>query len=153
MRILVLSDSHRDSFSLYNAIDREPTAEVVYFLGDGIYEAEAAAGRYTGQKQFICVKGNCDFYCDAPAKDIRTVEGVRIYATHGYAENVKYTYQNLFYAAEENGCTIALFGHTHTPYSEYRDGIYLFNPGSVREGRYGVIDIAEKGIICINKEL
>lgn len=153
MRILVLSDSHRDAVSLYTAIEREPTAEVVYFLGDGCGEASEAAARYIGKKQFICVKGNCDFCADVPEKDIRTLENTRIYATHGYAENVKFTYQNLYYAAKENGCTLALFGHTHDPYLDYYDGIYLFNPGSLKSGEYGVVDLTEKGLICINKKL
>ena len=35
MRILVLSDSHGDFFSMKKAIESQPTAEVVVFLGDG----------------------------------------------------------------------------------------------------------------------
>ena len=153
MRILVISDSHRDVFSIFEAIDREPAAEIVYFLGDGNNEAGDAAAYYEGRKQFICVKGNCDFYVDVPAYDIRTLEGVKIYATHGYAENVKFTYHNLYNAAKDNGCTLALFGHTHEPYLDYRDGIYLFNPGSIKSGEYGVVDITQSGIMCINKKL
>jgi hypothetical protein len=48
---------------------------------------------------------------------------------------------------------IVLFGHTHMPESIYKDGIYYFNPGSLKEGCYGVVDITDNGIICINKKL
>ncbi|MFR3419646.1 MAG: metallophosphoesterase family protein [Eubacterium sp.] len=37
---------------------------------------------------------------------------------------------------------IVLFGHTHNQYTEYLDGLYIMNPGSVgMNGDYGVIDI------------
>ena len=36
MRILVLSDSHSDVSSLKYAVDNEPSAEAVLFLGDGL---------------------------------------------------------------------------------------------------------------------
>ena len=40
MRILVLSDSHKHVANLIEAISNEPTAEIVYFLGDGTYEMD-----------------------------------------------------------------------------------------------------------------
>ena len=51
------------------------------------------------------------------------------------------------------GAKIALFGHTHVPYNQYHDGIYMLNPGSIAFPRdcsrpsYGLIDITPKGII------
>ena len=39
MRILVVSDTHHDVFSLRTAILRQPKAEVVIHLGDGEEEA------------------------------------------------------------------------------------------------------------------
>lgn len=35
MRILVISDSHGDSYSIKRAIAEQPTARIVFFLGDG----------------------------------------------------------------------------------------------------------------------
>ena len=40
MRILVVSDTHRDQYSLEQAVLRQPKAEVVIHLGDGADEAE-----------------------------------------------------------------------------------------------------------------
>lgn len=151
MRILVISDSHGHKWNVLDAIEREPSAEIVYFLGDGCHDYEDAIEIYGNKKAFICVRGNCDMYCDYPANDIRSIEGAKIYATHGYVERVKYGTYDLEYAAREAGCNIALFGHTHEALSRYSNGIHLFNPGSIKHGQYGVIDITDSGIICFNK--
>ena len=60
MRILVLSDSHRDSFSLKEAIDAQPGAKTIFFLGDGLAELDALLPQYPG-KTFFSVRGNCDW--------------------------------------------------------------------------------------------
>ncbi len=153
MRILVLSDSHKDSFALFEAIDREPTAEYVYFLGDGVSEAEDAAAYYGDKKQFVIVRGNCDFCSEYPARDVRTINGIKILATHGYAENVKYGLYNLENDARGLSCSVAVFGHTHTPFERFIDGLYLFNPGSIHDGEYGVIDIIDGQLLLTNKKL
>ncbi|MGI6404129.1 MAG: metallophosphoesterase family protein [Oscillospiraceae bacterium] len=46
---------------------------------------------------------------------------------------------------------ICCFGHTHTPLSLYRDGVYLLNPGSLSQPRvgfpsYAVIDLTQAGV-------
>lgn len=153
MRILVLSDSHRNNINLFSAITEEPTAEVVYFLGDGANEYEEAKYIYGKNQAFIGVRGNCDMGSFLPQRDIRTVCGKKILATHGYLQNVKFGLTDLQLEAVSEHCDIALFGHTHSPESIYKDGIYYFNPGSIGEGKYGVIDITPGGVICINKKL
>ena len=153
MRILVLSDSHRHNFNLFTAITEEPTAEVVYFLGDGANEFEEAQLIYGKEQAFIGVRGNCDLSSSLPERDIRTICGKRILATHGYVQNVKFGLTDLQLEAVSEKCDIVLYGHTHIPYSTYKDGIYYFNPGSLRDGCYGVVDITDNGIICINKKL
>lgn len=153
MRILVLSDSHRDEYRLFKAIEAEPTAEVVYFLGDGASEFQEASFAYSREKAFIGVCGNCDFSSNLPSNDIRLIENVKIYATHGYVENVKFGLDGLIERARQFNCRLVLFGHTHNPEIRYIDEVYYFNPGSIAGGSYGIVDITEKGIICINKKL
>ena len=153
MRILVLSDSHRHNFNLFTAITEEPTAEVVYFLGDGANEFEEAKLIYGREQAFIGVRGNCDFLSSLPDRDIRTICGKKIMATHGYVQNVKFGLTDLQLEAVSEKCDIVLYGHTHIPLSTYKDGIYYFNPGSLKDGCYGVIDVTNNGVICINKKL
>ena len=153
MRILVLSDSHRHNFNLFSAITEEPTAEVVYFLGDGANEFEEAQLIYGKEQAFIGVRGNCDSFTSLPERDIRTIGGKKILATHGYLQNVKFGLTDLQLEAVSEKCDIVLYGHTHIPLNTYKDGIYYFNPGSLRDGCYGVVDITPNGVICINKKL
>ena len=40
MRILVVSDTHRDAYALREAILKQPTAEGVIHLGDGAEDAQ-----------------------------------------------------------------------------------------------------------------
>ncbi len=153
MRILVVSDSHGHRWNLIDAIKAEPTAEIVYFLGDGYREYEEMKATFEGKKQFIGVLGNCDLGSTLPVRDIRSVENTRVYATHGFQERVKYGNYDLLYEARQNNCSLVLFGHTHEKLNTYNDGVHLFNPGSLRDGFYGVVDITEKGVICINKSV
>lgn len=148
MRILVLADSHRDRSNMRLAIKKHPDIESVVFLGDGVDDFDSCNELLKG-KRVYAVKGNNDFYCEYPENMIITKNGTKIYITHGHKEHVKYGLTRLWLAANESGCALALYGHTHIQKAEYTDGIYLFCPGSLRSGEYGIVDITDKGIMCI----
>ena len=153
MRVLVVSDVHGDLRGLCEAIEQQPTAKTVFFLGDGLRQAEDAADLYP-DRTFYMVPGNCDFGSDAIPIRQETVGGKRFYFTHGHRHDVKYTLYRLELAAREAEADIVLFGHTHNPYEEYVDGLYLFNPGSLRYGRtYGYVDIVGDSLITAVVEL
>ncbi len=152
MRILVISDSHGDPYSVRQAVAEQPTAKILFFLGDGEYDIRFLENSANGM--FIHkVKGNCDFGSSLPASVTDEVEGVRIYATHGYVERVKYGTEALRQYAADNKAAIALYGHTHVPDTTYSDGIWLVNPGSIRMGEYAVVDITPQGIMPILMKL
>lgn len=48
----------------------------------------------------------------------------------------KTTEQRAFEAFPAGVADIVLFGHSHTPYMEQRDGVWLFNPGSPTDKRW-----------------
>lgn len=152
MRILVMSDSHGDRRNAALAIEQQPDAKYVFHLGDGAGDIDDLIPFYSDRK-FVRVKGNCDFSSDLPVREIVSVGGKRIYVTHGYSERVKFGLDVLYYSAREQEAVIALFGHTHEPHIDYYDGIHIFNPGSLRDGNYGIIDITPKGIICIHNKV
>lgn len=142
----MISDSHGDSYAIRQAISEQPTATMLFFLGDGEYDLGFLEDDTSGM--FVHkVKGNCDYGSSLSANIVDEIKGIRIYATHGYLENVKYTREHLRQRAEDNRVSIALYGHTHNPDTTYSDGIWYVNPGSVREGNYAVIDITDKGQI------
>ena len=82
MRILVLSDSHRHVSNLFAAIQNEPDAEIVYFLGDGLHEAEEAVSVFKDKKFFVLVRGNFDFGENVAFSDIKSVDLSKISASH-----------------------------------------------------------------------
>ncbi len=148
MRILVVSDTHGDAWSLHEAIKRQKTAEVVIHLGDGADETESIKYQFP-EKMFLRVRGNNDWGSSLPLVNIAELEGKRIFYTHGHYHNVKYTLYNFYTAAREQHADIALFGHTHEPMTTYENGIYIMNPGSLggMHGSYGIIDITKAGIV------
>lgn len=151
-KILVVSDSHSDIWRLREAIEKEPQARTVFFLGDGVREAEKLSEEYP-HKLFHIVPGNCDWGCTLPVDVTDEIEGMRIYACHGHTHLVKYGTAELVSFAREQKADIVLYGHTHNPATSYDDGVHLFNPGSIREGNYGVIDIAKNGILPVLRKL
>lgn len=142
MRILVLSDSHRNTSELRDALEAQPTADTMIFLGDGVDDLDAVSYLLTAKRE-IRVSGNCDFMCAAPASTVAVCDGIRIYCTHGHRECVKNGTGFLVASAKKSDATIALYGHTPLPKYDFRDGVHLFNPGSVNEGCYGIINIAD----------
>ena len=69
--------------------------------------------------------------------------------THGHPFHVKFGLAELEQAAREAHADICLFGHTHQQMTDYRDGLYLMNPGAVAEGCYGMVDITPGGIMLL----
>lgn len=153
MRILVLSDSHGDIPSLELAIKNTAGVDAVIFLGDGLADFEYASRWLTGKK-IAAVRGNCDGgFNEYPIRTIENFDNKIIYCTHGFSEQVKFGLDKLKTAALYSDATIALFGHTHNPCTLYEDGLYMMNPGSVRQNSCGVIDITPRGIMCFTKKI
>lgn len=153
LRLLVLSDSHGDYISLKMAIDSTDNTDVIVFLGDGADDLEKVR-ESVGHKKIVAVRGNCDgVICRNPSLAIEELAGIRVYCTHGYSEKVKFGLQILEEQARAHGAALALYGHTHVPFTDYRDGLYIMNPGSVRENSCGVADITPNGILCFTKKI
>lgn len=155
MRVLVLSDSHGNYYKLRDAILQQPTARAVVLLGDGEKEMNDIEDEFCSDNlKFYRVCGNCDWASRQPASRIEIFGGKRFYCTHGFVENVKYGYEDLKLKARDVKADVALFGHTHTQYSDYEDGLYIFNPGSISRGEYGYVDVVPgQGIICVKMKL
>lgn len=153
MRIIVLSDSHKALSNLRTAIEeqRDKSATLI-FLGDGLRDLESCED-LTENMRIIAVKGNCDMYCPEDSTALSEIGGKRIYCTHGYLEKVKYGNMLLYEQAEKYDADIILYGHTHRGVTEYHDGRYFFNPGSIMQGDYGFIDITPSGIMCIHRNI
>lgn len=134
------------------ALLSHPEADMIIHLGDG----DRDPGRLSdiiGGRRLVQVCGNCDFYSQLPMNEIVDVAGTRIFCSHGHGELVKHGTQAFVEKAKSLGARIALYGHTHEAVTEYDDGFYLMNPGSIRAGEYGMIDITPSGIMLLKAEV
>lgn len=153
MRILVLSDSHRLKANLFEACEKHmSTVDLFIFLGDGEDDFDDFISAYPHAK-YERVAGNCDYGSFYPTSLQFTAGGKSIFITHGHPYYVKHGYDMIIGEAQNRGADIVLFGHTHTQYTDYKDGLYIMNPGSVGFNReYGIIDITDKGDVMMIEE-
>ena len=153
MRILVISDSHGRHSAVEAAIESQPSAKHVFFLGDCLKDIEYFDAFFP-DRTFHKVRGNCDFSSDEKEFDFITLGNRKILFTHGHGFSVKSGLTRLKSFAHGAGADIVLYGHTHVANTEYADGLYLVNPGSIghsRGGRcsYAVIDIINSQVMPI----
>lgn len=150
-RVLVVSDSHGAVANLDLILASQPQARIVFHLGDGARDIDILRSKYPN-KYFHCVAGNWeDAYGmrNLPKEIIDEIEGKRFFACHGHTFLVKYGKTSLIEAARSEKASVALYGHTHVQDTTYDNGLLIFNPGSVREGKFGAIDVAENGILPV----
>ena len=149
MRILVLSDSHGDVLSLLKAIDSQPSAELIVYLGDG--ERDFLSCR--AEKPCITVRGNCDWSCQNPMLLTYTIAGKKMLVSHGHGQYVKEGLSHIIALGHKEKADILLFGHTHRQLTTADSRMLIMNPGSIGfGGQYGIIEIDEQsGRITANE--
>ena len=137
LRILIMSDSHGRNENVELAIEqvREEIGEfqMLIHLGDvgDAREIESLAG-----VPCYIVRGNTDYDVKLLNANVIEAGGHRIFATHGHLYQVDMRLDLLRFAALENDCDIAMYGHTHVPYlEEDPDDITILNPGSISKPR------------------
>ena len=148
-----MSDSHGEETNLRWMLEQlwklSGPIDAYVHLGDGVRDFERAEKfirAHDPEAKMIAVAGNNDFSVNVPETRIERLGGVRFLLTHGHRYHVKRTYDVLDLAARENGCAMALFGHTHSQTLEMH-GVPLLNPGSVQNDRMALIDIDSRGDI------
>ena len=149
-RALAISDSHGDNAAIQKALDRFGDVEYIFHLGD--YAGDAEYIRAHSRARVWSVRGNCDALSDDPYFEEVVICGQRIVLTHGHKLNAKYSVDRLYYYALEHEAKAILFGHTHIAMTQYIDGIWLVNPGSVSEPREGgrsaaLLLVGEYGVV------
>ncbi len=155
MRIIVVSDSHGDYRALSSVFMRNADADWFIHLGDGERDVDNFIINYPQYtEKVIHVCGNCDIGSLSETFIVLPLpDGHKLFATHGHRYAVKNDLEILKRNAEMLGCDIVLYGHTHTRYNKYENGIYIMNPGSCSipyDGTppsFGTIDISPAGIL------
>lgn len=83
------------------------------------------------------VVGNNDPWVRREVEKVVEIEKVKIFLTHGHLYGVWDNGFRIAKRAEELGCSIALFGHSHVPVDEIYGSVRAFNPGSISRPRVG----------------
>ena len=137
MRLAIVSDTHlpRGARAIPAAcIERMRAADAILHAGDFMEHSVLADLRALGPPVHA-VAGNVDapeLHVELPATRIVQAEGVRIAMLHdsGPAEGRFERLRRRFPDAQA-----VVFGHSHLPLLEARDGFAIFNPGSPTERR------------------
>ena len=150
MRIAVFSDTHSNTGGMVRAV-REEAPDAIIHLGDCFRDTRIL------QKEFpniplYAVCGNCDYGEQEAEESVVELGPVSAFLTHGHKYNVRWGVDSLVYAAQEQECQLALYGHTHEADSQEIGGVKVVNPGTAGVGRvltWALITVFENGGIAV----
>ncbi len=152
MLIAVIADTHKNQRSINIAKKhiKEANADLIIHLGDCVEDVELLKEEFNGE--VYAVEGNCDNLNKYAKEGILEINEKKIYFTHGDLYGVKHGLDNLRRRGKEVEADIILFGHTHEPFKEDKNGMILMNPGSIskpilRDRCIGFIEINDDGNI------
>ena len=131
LRILIMSDSHGRNENVELAI-----AQVREEIGE--FQMLIHLGDVGDARELESLAGVPCYIVRAKLLSANVIEagGHRIFATHGHLYQVDMRLDLLRFAALENDCDIAMYGHTHVPYlEEDPDDVTILNPGSISKPR------------------
>ena len=155
IRILVVSDTHLDCMTPglpYQIIQEINNCDLVIHAGD--FTREDVYHQLSSLADVVAVCGNMDDRSireQLPIKRQVVFEHVTLGVIHGRGS----PQQTLKYARSEfTHADLIIFGHSHTPFNEEVDGVWMFNPGSPTYSRnastptYGVIELDKGKMRC-----
>lgn len=171
MKVLVVSDTH-GSLYYWNKIENIlPTVNEIFHLGDVLYHGPRNPlpkgydpknlSEELKKHKINYIRGNCDADVDLkvlgvqemPKQTFEFFGNYSIFMVHG--EIVEDDNVNLFELAKSHNAKIILYGHTHVPKIDKKDGIIVANPGSLslpkenNKPTYMILDFKNKLKITI----
>ena len=151
MRILIVSDTHRQNGNLCKVLAKIGKPDRQIHLGDA-EGSENYIQEIAGCPVDI-IAGNNDFFSRLPKEKEIQIGAYHVLLTHGHYYNVSFTLERLRMEARERGMQIAMFGHTHKPLVDQGGSVTLVNPGSLsyprQEGRrpsYIIMELDREGV-------
>lgn len=150
MRILIVSDTHRQNNNYLKVLERVRPIDMVVHCGDA-----------EGSEYLICegagcpveiVAGNNDFFSNLPRESEFEIGNYRVWLTHGHNYYVSMGNETIKKEAVSRGVDIVMYGHSHKPVVDIEKEIIAVNPGSLtyprQEGRrptYVLMEIDREG--------
>ncbi|MCI9221611.1 MAG: metallophosphoesterase [Lachnospiraceae bacterium] len=150
MRVLIVSDTHRKNENYFKALELVKPQLVIH-CGD------AEGSEYALSEAADCpvqiVLGNNDFFSYLPKELELRLGSFRVWVTHGHNYYVSMGRERIKREAAVRGMDIVIYGHTHKPVVDKKDGVIAVNPGSLsyprQEGRrpsYIVMEVEGKKV-------
>lgn len=148
MKIVIVSDTHGDSYSLQKILLRETGVDLYIHAGDSVAPKEEI-------NPFAAVRGNCDMvYRKDYEKEYECMTPYgKLHMEHIPLNDI------MVEALKLEGVKIFVHGHTHVRKKECDDGVYTFCPGSLSfprdndKGTYLVLEITENEVKSTFKEI
>ncbi len=152
MKAAVFSDTHRNVGPMLDAV-RRCRPDLIIHLGDHDRDTLCLEQEFPDIPLYrVC--GNCDFAPIAPIADIVPLGPVKALICHGHTYNVDWGgVDSLVYAAQERGCQLALYGHTHMAEQRQIGGVTVVNPGTAGKGRrlsWALIEVFPNGGVAVS---
>lgn len=154
MRVLIVSDTHRQGRNFYRALAEAGNVSLIIHCGDvegQEHEFEAAVQEAVGCP-LVMAAGNNDFFSTLKDDVEVQIGPYKALVTHGHNYYISMNNEFLKREAKARGFDMVFYGHTHRPLVDEKSGILAVNPGSLsyprQEGRkpsYAVMDIDETG--------
>lgn len=154
MRIGVLSDTHLHDVEKYlpqKILDEFRYVDMVLHAGDLVTPAVLDKLRTVCQ-DVRAVWGNMDpqeVRNNLPEKQIIEIGKFKIAMMHGFGHPNRLI-ELMSKTFKDDQVNLVIFGHSHTPTKETKDGILYFNPGSPTDkifspyNSYGIIEINDQ---------
>ncbi|MEG0035562.1 MAG: YfcE family phosphodiesterase [Oscillospiraceae bacterium] len=128
MKLAVFSDSHGRPAGMLRAISA-CSPDMIIHLGDGGSDIGKIKKQFP-QIPLKAVRGNCDYSSNLPETELLSVNGVKLFLTHGHLFGVKHDIRPLAAAAHNAEADIVMYGHTHTADKHMDADMLVLNPGS-----------------------
>lgn len=135
MKILIVSDTHRNNANFLKVVERTRPLDMVVHCGD-IEGSELLISRAAGCPVEM-VRGNNDFFSELPKEKEFMIGQYKVWLTHGHNYYIYMNHEMIKREAREREVDIVMCGHTHRPVVDIGNDLTLINPGSISYPRQG----------------
>lgn len=150
MKILVVSDTHRQHENYFEVVEKELPIDLLIHCGDIEGSNQELFGNL--DCKVIIVAGNNDFFTANPKEVEFEIGKYKVLLSHGHTYNIAIDNHYMKQEAKERGANMIIYGHTHKPVVDFSDEVVAINPGSLsyprQEGRqpsYIVMNVEKTG--------
>ena len=129
MRILIVSDTHRQNNNYMKVLSLVEPVDMVIHCGDAV-GSEYLISEAAGCPAHI-VLGNNDYFSDLPKEIETTIGNYKVWITHGHNYYVMMDNARIKREAVARKADIVFYGHTHKPVVDIDKNVIAVNPGSL----------------------